>query len=381
MNTIKDKYVIAGIGHTGCSKNSGRSELHLALEAIMAAIEDAGLKTADIDGIIGDHPVRADTMTIGSALGLKKFGTFLETDYAGGGVASSILHAIVSMEAGRSHNVVCYKSINGVSKDMEPGMAFAVDPYELGFINPYGLFGQLLVAALAAKRHMYEYGTQSRHFETIAKICRKHGVLNPNAVMYNNPLTKEEYRNSEIIADPLRRLDCEIEADGAAACVVTSVERARDLKQNPVYIMAAAQSCHPCLSTGTKDPTAIENETTVLADQLFTTSGLAHSDIDVLQIYDDFTPFVAMALEDLGFCKKGEAGDFIDSEILEWPEGSLPLNTSGGNLSEGCLEGFNHIIEAVKQLRGTSSAQVENARFILVSGKSAVPTSGLVLRR
>ena len=381
MNTIKDKYAIAGIGYTGCSINSGQSETHMALSAIMAAIDDAGLKCSDIDGIIGDHPVRVDAMTIGSALGLKKFATFIETDYAGGGVAGGLLHAIVSMEAGRSRNVVCYKSINGASKVTEPGMTFVVDPYELGFIQPFGLLGSLPVAALAAKRHMHEYGTRTRHFEAIARTCRKNAVLNPDALMYNTPFVADEYENAIIVADPLRRLDCQIRADGAAACVVTSVERAKDLKQPPVYVAAAAQCSHPCLSTGTKDPTLMENETTVLARQLFSMAGLGPADIDVLQIYDDFTPFVIMALEDLGFCKKGEGGDFADSGVLAWPEGDLPLNTAGGNLSEGCLDGFTHIVEAVKQLRGTSAAQVENAQFALVCGQSAVPTSGLILRR
>lgn len=381
MNTLKDKYAIAGIGYTGCSRNSGRSELHMALCAIMAAIKDAGLECKDIDGIIGDHPVRVDAMTLGSALGLKKFSTFIETDNAGGGTASGILHAMVSMAAGRSRHVVCYKSMNGVSKLTEPGMVFAVDPYERGFTKPYGLCGALPVAALAAARHMHEYGTQRRHFEAIARTCRSHAVLNPDALMHEKPMAAGAYLASEILADPLCRLDCQVEADGAAACVVTSAERARDLKHAPIYVTAAAQCCHPCLSRGTKDPTLMENEISGLAGQLFSMAGMTPSDIDAVQIYDDFTPLALMALEDLGFCKKGEGGGLAESGRLAWPEGDLPLNTGGGNLSEGCLEGFNHMIEAVKQLRGTSGAQVENARAVLVCGQSAVPTSGLILRR
>jgi acetyl-CoA acetyltransferase len=163
--------------------------------------------------------------------------------------------------------------------------------------------------------------------------------------------------------------------------VVTSAERARDLKQQPVYIMAASQACGPSLSCGTIDPTVKENETKLLARNLFSMADLTPREIDVLQVYDDFTPLVLMALEDLGFCEKGEGGDFVEGGNLEWPDGKLLLNTGGGNLSEGCIEGFNHIIEAVKQIRGVSTAQVRDAETVLVSGANGVATSGLILRR
>ena len=381
MATIKDRYAIAGIGHTEYSHNSGRSELHLALEAITAAVEDAGLDFKDIDGIVGDNPSRVDVMTIGSALGLQKFGFFIETEFAGGGVPSGLLHAIAGMEAGRATHVVCYKALNGSSKQSVPAFEFVVQPHELGFTKPFGLLAPVAYAALAARRHMHQWGTTSRQFGAIALACRKHANRNPNAIMHEKPMTIEDHQQSNLIADPLRQLDCYVEADGAAACVVTSAERARDLKQQPVYIMAASQACGPSLSCGTIDPSIKENETTVLARNLFSMAGLTHGDIDVLQIYDDFTPLVLMALEDLGFCEKGEGGKFVEGGRLEWPDGKLPMNTAGGNLSEGCIEGFNHIIEAVKQLRGVSSAQVRDAEVVLVSGANGVATSGLILRR
>jgi len=381
MTSIKDQYAIAGIGYTGCSLKSNRSELHLALEAVMAAIEDAGLNFNDIDGIIGDHPCRVDTMTIATALGLRDFGSFIETDFAGGGVPGGLLHAALSIDSGRASHVVCYKAFNGASKMSEARMDFAVEPYETGFERPFGLLHPVATAALAAQRYMHEYGTQTSQFGAIAATCRKHANCNPNALKYHEPMTLEDHQQSDIIAEPLRRLDCELEADGAAACVVTSAEMARELKQKPVYIMAAAQSCNSSISRGIKDPTVRENEISRLGESLFSTAGLKPSDIDVIQIYDDFTPYVLMALEDLGFCQKGEGGGLADSGLLTWPEGKLPLNTSGGNLSEGCLEGFNHIIEAVKQLRGTSTAQVDSAEVVLVCGASCVPTSGLILRK
>lgn len=347
----------------------------------MAAIKDAGLDFKNIDGIVGDNPSRVDVMTIGSALGLQKFGFFIETEFVGGGVPSGLLHAIAGMEAGRATHVVCYKSLNGSSKNSVPAFEFAVQPHELGFAKPFGLLDPVAYAALAARRHMHQYGTTSRQFGAIALACRKHANRNPNAIMHDEPMTIEDHQQSGLIADPLRRLDCHVEADGAAACVVASAERARDLKQQPVYIMAASQACGPSLSCGTIDPTVTENETRLLARNLFSMADLTPRDIDVLQVYDDFTPLVLMALEDLGFCEKGEGGGFVEGGSLEWPDGKLLLNTGGGNLSEGCIEGFNHIIEAVKQLRGVSTAQVRDAETVLVSGANGVATSGLILRR
>ncbi len=381
MISLRDKYAVVGIGHTGCSTNSGRSELHLALEAAMAAIDDAGLNYQDIDGIVGDHLSRVDVMTIGSALGLREFGFFIETDAAGGGVASGLLHAILAIESGRASKVLCYKALNGSSKITVPSMQFAITPHEQGFLRPFGLLHPVAAAALAARRYMHEYGASASHFGAVAEACRSHANHNPNALMYHHPMTLGNYLESEIIAHPLRRLDCELEADGAAACVVASAEQAKDLKQPPVYIMAADQSCNPGLSKGIKDPTREENEISVLGERLFLSAGVERSEIDVVQIYDDYTPYVLMALEDLGFCKKGEGKDMAKSGVLMWPDGKLPLNTSGGNLSEGCLEGFNHIIEAVRQLRGASTAQVQSAEIALVCGQSAVATSGLILRR
>jgi len=381
VTTIRDRYAIVGIGHTDYLVNSGRSELRLALEAIMAAIEDAGLRFNDIDGIVGDHPARVDVMTIGSALGLRQFGFFIETEYAGGGVPSGLLHAIAGIEAGRATHVVCFKSVNGSSKLTLPSLTLAVEPYEVGFTRPFGVLDPVVYAALAARRHMHQYGTTSPQLGAIAVACRKHANQNPNAIMHRQPMTIEDHQSSKMIADPLRLLDCHVAADGAAACVVTSAERATGLRQRPVHIMAASQACGPYASRGTKDPTLVENETTQLARQLFSMARLALSDIDVLQVYDDFTPFVLMALEDLGFCKKGEGGAFVEGGRLEWPDGDLPINTAGGNLSEGCIDGFNHIIEGVKQLRGTSTAQVKDAEIVLVCGATGVATSGLILRR
>ncbi len=381
MPTLKDKYAIIGIGHTDYSLNSGRSEFQLALEAIMAAIQDAGLECKDIDGIIGDYPNRVDAMGIASALGLPRLGFFIEPEYNGGGAPSGLLHAIAGMEGGRADYVVCYKSLNGASRQSLPSMEMAVKPYELGFTRPFGLLGPEAYAALSAQRYMNQYGTTSLQLGAVALACRKHANHNPNAIMHGESMTIHDHQNSDLIADPLRRLDCCVEADGAAALVVTAADRAKDLKQPLVYIMAAAQACNGSLSTGIKDPEIMENETRLLGHDLFSTGGIKPQDVDVLQIYDDFTHYVLMALEDLGFCKKGEGGGLAGEGQITWPDGKFPLNTSGGSLSEGCIEGFNHMVEAVKQMRGTSFAQVKDAEIALVCGATDTAVSGLILRR
>jgi acetyl-CoA acetyltransferase len=378
---LKDKYAIAGIGHTDYSTDSGRTEFELALEAIRAAVEDAGLEFKDIDGIVGDHPGRVAVMDIASALGLPELGFFIETEYAGGGAPASVVHAIAGMEGGRAAHVLCYKALNGASKNSLPSFAFSVEPYELGFTAPFGLSGPHARAALSARRHMHLYGTTGIQFGEVAVACRAHALRNPNAVMRDRPMSIDDHQSSDMIADPLRRLDCFTEADGAAALVITSVDRAKDLKQPPAYVMAASQACNASLSRGIKDPAIMENETRLLGRELFRMAGVSPDDIDVLQIYDEFTPYVIMALEDLGFCGKGEGGALVEQGQIQWPDGKFPLNTSGGNLSEGCIEGFNHIIEAVKQMRGTSHAQVADAELALVCGATDVPTSGLILGR
>jgi acetyl-CoA acetyltransferase len=381
MESIKDRYAIVGIGQSPVTLRSGRSELSLALEAVTAAIEDAGLHTKDIDGIMGDHPIRVDAMAIAGALGLRRVGFFIEPEFAGGGVPGGIMHALAGIAAGRAEHVVCYKSLNGASKVTVPGMAFDLAPHENGFTRPFGLLDPAAYAGLAARRHMHEYGTTSRHFGAIAVTCRRHANRNSHAIMHDRPLTLEDHQQSELLADPLRILDRCVDVDGAAACIVTTAERARDLRQRPVYIMAAGQALSPCLARGTKDPTLPENETSLLSRQLFSMAGLTPSDIDVLQICDDFTCYVLMALEDLGFCRKGEGGGFVEGGHLDWPDGKIPLNTSGGNLSEGNLEGFNHIVEGVRQLRGAAQAQVGGAETVLVCGATGTATSGLILRR
>jgi acetyl-CoA acetyltransferase len=250
------------------------------------------------------------------------------------------------------------------------------------YLAPYGLFSPAQMVALSARRHMHLYGTESRHFGEIAVACRHHANMNPDAVMHGRPMSIEDHQTSRMIADPLRLLDCCLETDGGAAVIVTSAARAKDLRQAPVTIASGGVGGggwnHRFMVRDIESP---ETEATVIAQHLFKDAGITHADIDVLFVYDHFTPLVLMAIEEYGFCKRGEGKDFVGGGRLRWPDGELPLNTSGGNLSEGYIHGMQNTIEAVRQLRGTARCQVRDAHHAFVSAGNAVPTSAVILRR
>ena len=387
METIHDRACIVGIGHTEYSKDSGRSELQLACEAIGAAIADAGLTSADIDGVAKYTMDNNDPIAIARCLGLPQLRYFGEVAYGGGGgPVGTVMLAAMAVATGQAKAVVAFRAMNERSGRGTPrfGQAAAA-PGAAGpasYLAPFGLFSPAQMIALAARRHMHLYGTESRHFGEIAVTCRHHANFNPQAMMYGRPLTLEDHQNSRMIADPLHLYDCCLETDGGAAVIVTTPDRARQLKHKPVFIAAGGLGAgawnHRSI---VKDMDAVESESTVIAKHLFRDAGITHDDIDVLFIYDHFTPLVQMALEDYGFCKRGEAKDFIAGGRLRWPHGDLPLNTSGGNLSEGYMHGMQNIIEAVRQLRGVARCQVKDADFAFVSAGNAVPTSAMILRR
>ena len=386
LSTLKDQTSIVGIGHTEYSKDSGRSELSLACEAIRAAIEDAGLVPSDIDGITKFTMDNNDPVDIARNLAIPELRFFSEVAYGGGGgPLGTVLLAAMAVATGQAKMVVAFRAMNERSgrgtprfgqASAEPGAAGAAS-----YLSPYGLFSPAQMVALAARRHMHLYGTESKHFGEIALTCRHHANYNPDAVMYGREMTLDDHQNSRMISDPLRLLDCCLETDGGAAVVVTTTERAKDLRHKPIKIAAGG------LGGGgwnhrfmVRDLDSPETEATVIAKRLFNDAGISHQDIDVLFVYDHFTPLVLMAIEEYGFCARGEGKDFVSNGRLRWPDGELPLNTSGGNLSEGYIHGMQNTIEAVRQLRGVARCQVSDARHAFVSAGNAVPTSAMILR-
>ena len=251
---------------------------------------------------------------------------------------------------------------------------------------PFGLLAPPQMLALMVRRHMHLYGTKQEHLAEIAISTRLNANRNPRAVMHARPMSIDDYYASRMISDPLRLYDCCLESDGACAVVLTSSDHARDLRKRPVSVLAAAQSSGPGWGSGPLGSHNMPSESyattnsVALAEELFGQAGVTPSDIDVAQIYDHFSGMVIIALEDYGFCPRGQGGDFVADGNIRWQGGSLPINTAGGNLSEAYLHGFNHIAEGVRQLRGESTSQVADAELCLVTGGLGVaPTTGLIL--
>ncbi|MBK6657626.1 MAG: lipid-transfer protein [Proteobacteria bacterium] len=386
MDSVGDRACIVGIGHTEYSRDSGRSEMALACEAIGAAIADAGLTPADIDGITKYTMDNNDPIDIARNLGIPELRYVAEVNYGGGGgPVGTILLGAMAVATGQAKAVVAFRAMNERSGRGTPRFGQAgTAPGATGvasYFSPYGLFSPAQMVALSARRHMHLYGTESRHFGEIAVTCRHHANMNPDAMMHGRPMSIEDHQASRMIADPLRLLDCCLETDGGAAVVITRADRARDTRHPRVFIAGAGIGAgHWNYRSMVKDMDSPDSESTVIAKHVFRDAGITHSDIDVLFIYDHFTPLVMMAIEDFGFCKRGEGKDFVSNGRLRWPDGELPMNTSGGNLSEGYMHGMQNVIEAVRQLRGVARCQVKGARHAFVSAGNAVPTSAMILR-
>jgi acetyl-CoA acetyltransferase len=240
--------------------------------------------------------------------------------------------------------------------------------------------------ALLARRHMELYGTTREHFAEVAMTLRRNAQSNP-AASIRKPLTREDYFNAPLLADPHCLYDFCLENDGAVAVIVTSAERARDLRQKPAYVLASAQGGaadwgRSIYWMNMPDESFASSGHRTVARRLYEMAGIAPSDVDVAQIYDHFTSQVIMQLEDYGFCEKGAGGPFIASGAIGYPNGTLPVNTDGGQLSCGYVWGMTHIREAVEQIRGTAVNQVTGANIALVTGgPSVTPVSGLLLQR
>ncbi|MFJ9940996.1 lipid-transfer protein [Streptomyces erythrochromogenes] len=370
---------IAGIGATEFSKDSGRSELKLAVEAVHAALDDAGLTPADVDGMVTFTMDTSPEITVAQAAGIGELSFFSRIHYGGGAACATIQQAALAVATGVAEVVVCYRAFNERSgrrfgsgvQQREPSAEGAA----LGWSLPWGLLTPASWVAMAAQRYLHTYHLTPEAFGHVAVTDRRHAANNPAAYFHGKPITLADHAASRWIVEPLRLLDCCQETDGGQALVVTTTERARFLRHAPAVITAAAQGAgrrQEGMTSFYRDDLTGLPEMDVVARQLWRTSGLRPSDIDVGILYDHFTPFVLMQLEEFGFCKPGEAADFVAAD-------ALPLNTHGGQLGEAYLHGMNGIAEAVRQLRGTSVNQVAGASHALVTAGTGVPTSGLIL--
>ncbi|HVV10131.1 lipid-transfer protein [Amycolatopsis sp.] len=387
--SLSGKAAIVGVGATEFSKDSGRSELRLASEAVLSALTDAGLKPSDVDGLVSFTMDGNNETSVARELGIPELTFFSRIHYGGGAAAATVQQAAMAVATGVAEVVVAYRAFNERSGHRfgQVSSAAATQVNTSGIDNsfhyPMGLATPAATVAMVAQRYLHEYGATTEDFGRVAVVDRKHAATNPNAWFHGKPITLADHQSSRWIAEPLRLLDCCQETDGGVALVITSVARARDLPRPPAVITAAAQGSGPdqyIMTSYYRDDLAALPEMGVVGRQLWGQSGIGPSDVDVAVLYDHFTPYVLMQLEELGFCGRGEAKDFIAGDTLEL-DGKLPLNPHGGQLGEAYVHGMNGIAEGVRQVRGTAVNQVAQVDNVLVTAGTGVPTSGLVLAR
>lgn len=385
MVAYANKTAIAGYGATEFSKNSGRSELQLAVEATLAALADAGIDPAEVDGMATYTIDNSSEQEVFRGIGGRDLKFFSRIGQGGGAACAPLLQAALAISSGVAEVVVCYRAMNERSEYRFGAPMHSLPATSENVVFAYhGAQGLMTPAALVAmmmRRYMYETGATSDDFATYSVAARRHAATNPNAFFYGKPITREDHQASRMIADPLRLLDCCQESDGGVAVVVTSVERARTLRQKPVLIRAAAQGSPAGmlgLSGYYRDDIAPREECAAAARQLYAAARMTPKDIQVAILYDHFGPTVLPSLEGYGFCAHGEAKDFIKNGNIE-VGGALPVNTHGGQLGEAYIHGMNGVAEAVRQLRGSAVNQVRNVSNVLVTAGSGLPTSAAIL--
>jgi acetyl-CoA acetyltransferase len=385
----RGRTAVVGIGTTEFSRASGRSVLSLATEASLGAIVDAGLTVDQIDGIIRCESDEVRPNDLAESIGAPAVTFWASLGTGGAAPCGMVGVAVGAILSGQASCVLLYRSLNGRS-----GRRFgrAVQADRVGgngsydeFFVPYGLAVPGQMFALIARHHMIEFGTRPEDLGHIALTCRERANANPGAQLNGRTLTMDDYLSARTISSPLRLFDFCLETDGACAIVITLADRARDLRQRPAFIQGVAQGMSDEPQLGLLFPSLLRTSLTTqpsahVASVLYERAGMGPEDIDVAQFYDCFTITVLLQLEDYGFCKKGEGGPFSSSGELGL-EGSIPINTSGGHLSEGYIHGMNHVVEGVRQVRGTSTAQVPGAETCLVTSGIPVATSAMVLSK
>lgn len=384
--SLSGKAAIVGIGATEFSKESGRSELQLSVEAVRAALADCGMAPQDVDGLTTFTMDTSSEIAVARELGVPELRFFSRINYGGGAACGTVQQAAMAVATGVADVVVAYRGFNERSgaRFGQVSIAAATQVNTNGLDNawtyPAGLSTPAATVAMQARRYMHEFGATSEDFGRVAVADRRHAATNPNAFFHGKPITLEEHQASRMIVEPLHLLDCCQESDGAVALVIVSTERAKDLPQKPAVIAAAAQGSGAdqfVMTSYYRDDIGIP-EIGVVGRELWRQSGLTPDDLPMAILYDHFTPYVLMQLEELGFCGRGEAPDFIRDGAIE-VGGRLPINTHGGQLGEAYIHGMNGIAEAVRQVRGTSVNPVPDVDHVLVTAGTGVPTSGLIL--
>ena len=379
--SLREKAAVTGIGETEYVRGSGKTPLAMQLEATLMACRDAGISPKDIDGIIpyASNVVAEDFIT---NLGISDLRFSATTPMGGASAVAAIQCAVAVVAAGICKHVLLPLGRDGWSGARIGSRVQQMPQFKLigEFEMPLGAIAPAQLYAPMARRHMELFGTTSRQLGSIAVSTRQHAILHGNATM-TKPIDIEDHQSSRMISDPLRLLDCSLESDGGAAVIISSAERARDMNKPPVYIMGVAEGHPDSPSAITQRPDLTKLGLAKAAPKAFGMAGVSPADIQVAEIYDCFTYIVMCQIEDLGFCKKGEGGAFVENGALGLG-GRLPVNTHGGLLSQAHMAGLNHVVELARQLRGEGGkTQVPGAKLGLVTGYGDMGDGSLAIMR
>ena len=381
--SLSDKACVTGIGETQYMRGSSKTAFELQLEASLTAIADAGLTPKDIDGIIPIGIVSGTADDFIDNFGIPDLRFSALIPHGGASPVMALQCAAAAVAAGVCNHVLITFGRNVTAASNKAGARIHQMPqfhFVTEFEYPMGAIAPAQLYAPMARRHMELYGTTVAQFGEVAVACREHALLNDNAVM-KKPITLEDHRNSRMIADPFRLLDCSLESDGGAAIVVSSAAAASDLRHGRVFISGVAAGHPDSPGSITQRPDMTSLGIAKASARAFQMAGVTHADIDVTEIYDCFTYAVIRQLEDLGFCAKGEGGPFVEGGRLRLG-GALPTNTHGGLLSQAHVWGLNHVVELVRQLRGDGGrAQVQGAEVGLVTGYGDMGDGALAILR
>ncbi|MBV9255096.1 MAG: thiolase family protein [Actinobacteria bacterium] len=387
VDDIGGQVAIVGVGEAEHSAASGRTSREIGATAVQRAIADAGLSPSDVDGIMwsgfGGEQLDADAFHA-------HFGTSHDmwTSRRGGGTtmaATAPIEAARALREGRAKYIVNSFAVAWATERGQmvggPGQFHAQQDFKQHLEVPFGWFPQPVYFATIARRHMHEFGTTQEQLGAIAVAFRRHANLTPGAVMHDRPLTLEKYLASPTIAAPFRKEDCCLISDGGAAYVMTTPERARDLRQPVLEVAGVGIGTSHTGSNWAQQPAFTSTPQVFAAPGAFAMAGLTAADVDVLTMYDPFTIVALMQIEDIGFCPKGEAGPFVEERGISVEGGALPTNTHGGMLSHSYVLGIAHVVEVVRQLRGEAAAQVEGARVGIYGGYTGPQAATLVLTK
>ncbi|MGE0333250.1 MAG: acetyl-CoA acetyltransferase [Ramlibacter sp.] len=387
--SLRGRVAVVGIGQTPWYKHgqSPDPEFKLALKAILAACADAGVDPRSVDGFASFSDDRNDPVRLAAALGLPQLrSATMQWGGGGGGCCAAVANGAAAIATGQADCVVVYRALaqgqfGRFGQASGAGSAAATISGERAYLAPYGVISPPQRFAMRVRRYMHEHGIEQDALRAIALASYHHAQANPRAVMHGKPLDAEKYESSRWIVEPFHLFDCCMENDGAAAIVLLDAERAADYAHKPVYLLGAAAGSGPRFGTHAHNSPAYASANFgTVAPDLYRMAGLKPADVGVVQSYENFTGGVLMALAEHGLFAPEEANEFLKLENLVAPGGRLPLNTSGGNLAECYMHGFELVLEAVRQVRGTSTSQARRSDVALVIGGPMVaPVSDLLL--